>query len=58
MPTFEMLANAKSSLVAGSLNIRQPQDVYNLLSHPHPTSVPEASVCISYHRVLKHKHYS
>lgn len=49
---FWMLANAKSNVEVGS------QGVYSLLSHPHPRSVPEATVCISYHRVSEHKHYS
>lgn len=48
-----MVANAKSSLMVGSLNIGQTQDVYDLL----PRSVSETNVCTSYHRVVKYKHY-
>lgn len=53
VPMFEMVANAKSSLMVGSLNIGQTQDVYDLL----PRSVSETNVCTGYHRVLTHKHY-
>lgn len=53
MPVFEIVANAKRSLIVGFLNIRQTRDVYDLL----PRSVSETNVCTSYHRVLKHKQY-